>query len=145
MSTFAVILTATNICDNVIVWDDTEHPWTPPADHYVVSIDGLSVGIGWFYNQSSGVWTAPPSVEANFSPALIFLTQGTSLIWATQNADSVTLSTNPGETFPANGSLGYTPTAIGKFSVTVTVSGPAGSASTVASVSVVATQAELVI
>ena len=59
MSTYAVILTATNICDNVIVWDDTEHPWTPPADHYVVSIDGLSVGIGWQYNPADYSWTEP--------------------------------------------------------------------------------------
>ena len=144
MSTFAVILTSTNICDNVVVWDDTLGPWTPPADHYTVNIDGASVGIGWFYNQSSGVWTAPPSIEANFSPAPIFLTQGTSLTWAAQNADSVTLSTNPGEIFPANGGLGYTPTAIGKFSVTVTATGLAGIVSTIASVNVVATQAELV-
>ena len=144
MSTFAVIATATNICDNVVVWDDTLGPWTPPADHYTVNIVGLSAGIGWYYNQSTNVWTAPPTLDASFSPAPIVLTQGTSLTWAAQNADSVVLSTNPGEIFPANGALGYTPTAIGKFSVTVTATGLAGIVSTIASVNVVATQAELV-
>jgi hypothetical protein len=42
-------------------------------------------------------------------------------------------------------SLGYTPTAVGKFSVSVTATGVAGTFTTVASVSVVATQAELVL
>ena len=144
MSTFAVIATATNICDNVVALDEGS-TWTPPADHYTVNIDGASVGIGWYYNQSTNVWTAPPTLDASFSPAPIFLTQGTSLTWAAQNADSVVLSTNPGETFPTNGDLGYTPTATGKFSVTVTATGVAGSVSTVASVTVVATQAELAI
>ena len=145
MSIFAVIDDATNICDNVVVWDDTLGPWTPPANHYIAPIDGLSVGIGWHYDPSTGVWIGPPSLTANFSPSPIFLTQGTSLLWETANATAVTLSTNPGETFPANGGLGYTPTAVGKFSVTVTATGLAGSVSTTASVNVVATQAELVI
>ena len=52
MSIFAVIATATNICDNVVVWDDTLGPWTPPADHYTTPIDGLGVGIGWHYDLS---------------------------------------------------------------------------------------------
>jgi hypothetical protein len=145
MSTYAVIVTATNICDNVVVWDDNLGPWTPPTNHYTVNIDSLSVGIGWYYDQATNVWTGPPTLTANFSPAPIFLTQNTTLLWTAQNVDSVTLSTNPGETFPANGSVGFTPSAIGKFSVTVTATGLAGSVSTVASVNVVATQAELVI
>lgn len=144
MSIFAVIDDATNICDNVIVLDNGS-TWNPPAGHYTVNIDGLGVGIGWHYDPSTGVWVGPPSLTANFSPSPIFLTQGTSLLWETANATAVTLSTNPGETFPANGGLGYTPTAVGKFSVTVTATGLAGSVSTTASVNVVATQAELVI
>jgi hypothetical protein len=143
MSTFAVISSATNICDNVIVWDDTQHSWTPPADHYVVNIDGLSVGIGWYYNQATNVWTGPPSIAASFSPSPIFLTQQTTLAWESQNADDVTLSTNPGETFPAEGSLIYTPTATGKFSVVVTATGLAGTISSTATVNVVATQADI--
>jgi hypothetical protein len=127
----------------VIVWDDTEHPWTPPADHYVVNIDGLSVGIGWHYDQTTNIWTGPPALTANFSPAPIFLGQQTSLLWESQNVDTVVLSTNPGETFAANGSLGFTPSAIGKFSVTLTATGLAGVVITTASVNVVATQAEL--
>ena len=143
MSTFAVILTATNICDNVVVWDDMLGPWTPPADHYTVNIVGLSVGIGWHYDQAMNVWTGPPTITANFSPAPIFLGQQTSLLWESQNVDTVVLSTNPGETFAANGSLGFTPSAIGKFSVTLTATGLAGVVITTASVNVVATQAEL--
>jgi hypothetical protein len=142
MSTYAVIITATNICDNTIVWDDTLGPWSPPADHYTVNIDGLSVGIGWHYDPATGVWVGPPSVAANFSPSPIFLTQQTTLTWTSQNADSVTVN---GVISPASGSVDYTPTAIGKFSVTIVATGLAGSISTTASVNVVATQAELVI
>ena len=143
MSTYAVIVTATNICDNTIVWDDTLGPWSPPADHYTVNIDGLSVGIGWHYDPATDVWVGPPTIEANFSPAPIFVSQTTTLLWSSQNVDSVTLSTDDGQTFPANGFKDYTPTAIGKFTVTVTATGIAGSTSTKATVTVVAPQAEL--
>lgn len=141
MSTYAVIVTATNICDNVVTWDDTLGPWTPPADHYTVNIDGLSVGIGFYYDQATNVWTGPPSVSASFSPAPIFLGQTTTLTWTSQNADSVTID---GVISPASGSADYTPTAMGKLSVTIVATGLAGSVSTTASVNVVATQAELV-
>ena len=141
MSTYAVIVTATNICDNVVVWDDTLGPWTPPTDHYTVNIDGLSVGIGFYYNQSTNVWTGPPSVSATFAPSPIFLGQTTTLTWTSQNADSVTVD---GVISPASGSANYTPTAMGKLSVTLVATGLAGSVSTVVSVNVVATQAELV-
>jgi hypothetical protein len=143
MSTYAVIVTATDICDNVIVWDDTLGPWSPPVDHYTANIDGLSVGIGWHYDPAMGVWVGPPSIEANFSPAPIFVSQTTTLLWSSQNVDSVMLSTDDGQTFPANGFKDYTPTAIGKFTVTVTATGIAGSTSTKATVTVVASQAEL--
>lgn len=140
MSTYAVILAATNICDNTVVWDDTLGPWTPPAGHYTVNIDGLSVGIGFYYNQATNVWTAPPSIDASFSPAPIFLGQATTLTWTSQNADSITVD---GVASPSSGSANYTPTAIGKFSVIVAGTGLAGSASVTASVTVVATQAQL--
>jgi hypothetical protein len=142
MSTYAVIVTATDICDNVIVLDDGS-TWTPPADHYTINIDGLSVGIGWHYAPATGVWVGPPSIEANFSPAPIFVSQTTTLLWSSQNVDSVMLSTDDGQTFPANGFKDYTPTTIGKFTVTVTATGIAGSTSTKATVTVVASQAEL--
>ena len=141
MSTYAVIVTATNICDNTVVWDDTLGPWTPPADHYTVNIDGLGVGIGFYYDQATNVWTGPPMIDPNFSPSPIFLGQTTTLTWTSQNADSVTVD---GVISPASGSADYTPTAIGKLSVTIVVTGLAGSVSTTASVNVVATQAELV-
>ena len=142
MSTYAVIVTATNICDNTVVWDDAFGPWTPPADHYTVNIDGLSVGIGYYYNQSTNVWTGPPSVSASFAPSPIFLGQTTTLTWTSQNADSVTVD---GVISPASGSADYTPTAMGKFFVTITATGLAGSVSITALVNVVATQAELTV
>lgn len=64
MSTYAVVNSSTNVCDNVIVWDDQIHPWTPPADHYTVNIDGLEVAIGWSYNPNTNEWTAPPEPPA---------------------------------------------------------------------------------
>jgi hypothetical protein len=142
MTTYAVIVTSTNICDNVVVWDDTLGLWTPPTDHYIVNIDGLEVGIGYYYNPATQVWTAPPSVTASFSPAPIFLSQSTVLTWVSENATSVTVN---GVAADLNGSQTFTPDKVGKFSVTVVATGLAGSASTTATVTVVATQSELVI
>ena len=75
MATYAVISSATNICDNVVAWDDNLGPWNPPADHYIVNIDGVQAGIGYYYDPTTQVWTAPPSVNASFSPSPIFLSQ----------------------------------------------------------------------
>lgn len=141
MATYAVIVTATNICDNVIVWDDTLGPWTPPVDHYIVNIDGLEVGIGYYYDPTTKVWTAPPSVTASFNPAPIFLSQSTTFTWESQNATNVTVN---GAASSLSGSQSFTPDKVGKFSVTVTATGLAGTTSTTSTVTVVATQAELV-
>jgi hypothetical protein len=143
MTTYAVIATATNICDNVVVWDDNLGPWNSPADNYIVNIDCKEVGIGFYYDPATQVWTAPPSITASFSPSPIFLTQTTVLTWDAANATSVTLSDSPGQTFPANDSKSYTPTTVGKVTVTITATGLAGTTSTFATVNVVATQAEL--
>jgi hypothetical protein len=140
MTTYAVIASATNICDNVVVWDDAFGPWTPPADHYTVDIDGLEVGIGFYYNSATQVWTAPPSVTASFSPSPIFLSQSTTLTWESQNATSVTVA---GADAALSGSQSFTPTTVGKFTVNVTATGLAGQVSSNVTVSVVATQAEL--
>lgn len=140
MATYAVIPTATNICDNVVVWDDTLGPWTPPANHYIVNIDGLEVGIGFYYDPATQVWTAPPNVTASFSPSPIFLGQMTTLTWETANATSVTVN---GAAADLNGSQSFTPDKVGKFSVTITATGLAGTTSTTSTVTVVATQAEL--
>ena len=45
MSIFAVIETSTNLCDNVVEWNDAEHPWVAPENHYTINIDGVEVGI----------------------------------------------------------------------------------------------------
>lgn len=59
MATYAIINSETNICDNVILLDEGSI-WTPPADHYMVNIDGLEVGIGWTYDPQTNEWTPPP-------------------------------------------------------------------------------------
>lgn len=141
MSNYAVIATATNICDNVVVWDDTLGPWNPPADHYTVDIDGLEVGIGFYYDPATQVWTAPPSVTASFSPSPIFLSQSTTLTWESANATAVTVN---GVASALSGSESFTPDKVGKFTVTVTATGLAGTISTTSTVTVVATQSELV-
>lgn len=72
MSNYAVVANATNICDNVVVWDDNLGPWTPPANHYTVDIDGLEVGIGWSYDRDTNAWTPPvppPEPVSNSSDA----------------------------------------------------------------------------
>lgn len=81
---YAVINNLTNICNNVIIWDGqieplvisepetivdengnivetgnsivirTIQPWLPPADCYVICIDGEQCGIGWKYD--NGTW-----------------------------------------------------------------------------------------
>jgi hypothetical protein len=124
----------------VVVWDDAFGPWTPPADHYTVDIDGLEIGIGYYYDPATQVWTAPPSVTASFSPSPIFLSQSTTLTWESQNATSVTVA---GADAALSGSQSFTPTTIGKFTVAITATGLAGQVSTSVTVNVVATQAEL--
>jgi len=141
MSNYAVIANATNICDNVVVWDDTLGPWNPPADHYTVDIDGLEVGIGFYYDPVTQVWTAPPTVTASFNPSPIFLSQSSTLTWESSNATSVTVN---GVSSALSGSESFTPDKIGKFTVTVTATGLAGSTSTTSTVTVVASQTELV-
>ncbi len=140
MSIYAVINSDTNICDNVIVLDEGS-TWTPPETHYIVNIDGLEVGIGFYYDPATQVWTAPPSVTASFSPSPIFLSQSTTLTWESQYAASVTVD---GQSVALNGSQAFTPDKIGKFTVIVTATNAAGSVSQTATVNVVATQAELV-
>jgi hypothetical protein len=64
MSKFALIDTETNICNNIIVWNESEQPlWTPPVGHYLVNIDNLIVGIDYLYDKNNDFWTAPPSME----------------------------------------------------------------------------------
>jgi hypothetical protein len=140
MSNYAVIATATNICDNVVVWDDNLGPWNPPADHYIVNIDGKEVGIGFYYDPATQVWTAPPTVSGSFTPAPIFLSQTTTLTWTSQNATSVTIA---GVDAGLDGSQPFTPDKVGKFSVAIVATGLAGTASITSTVTVVATQAEL--
>jgi hypothetical protein len=140
MTTYAVIANATNICDNVVVWDDNLGPWTPPADHYIVNIDGKEVGIGFYYDPATQVWTAPPSITASFSPSPIFLSQTTVLTWSAANATSVTID---GEAVAVSGTKDYTPSVAGKITVKIVATGLAGTTTTTASVTVVATQEEL--
>jgi hypothetical protein len=68
MSIYAVINSDTNICDNVIVLDEGS-TWTPPATHYIVNIDGLQVGIGFYYDPATQVWTPPPELDAAVNEA----------------------------------------------------------------------------
>ena len=142
MSIYAVIVTTTNICDNAIVLDEGSQ-WSPPEDHYISNIDGLSATIGWHYEPATQIWTAPPTVSAEFSPSPIFVNQETTLSWSSTDATSVSISTDPGAIFPANGSKAYTLSSIGKTIVTVTATGPAGSASYTATITVYGTQSEM--
>lgn len=139
MATWASIQTATNICDNIVAVP-TGVIYPAPPEHYAVNIDGLSVGIGWYYDQATNVWTGPPSITANFSPAPIFLGQTTTLLWQSQNVETVIID---GQSYAPNDSKDYTPSSAGKFSVTIHASGLAGSTSVTVIVIVAATQAEL--
>jgi hypothetical protein len=126
MSTYAVINTSTNICDNVIVWDDTLGPWSSPADHYNVNIDRLEVGIGFHYDPTTQVWTDPPSGKASFTPDRVVPDETTTLSWTTQNATNVKLSTFADQLFPANGSQDFTFPNAGLQTVKITMIGLAG-------------------
>jgi hypothetical protein len=142
MSTYAIINSETNNCDNVIVLDEGS-TWTPPSDHYMINIDGLSYGIGWHYDPATQVWTAAPSVEGVFNPNPVFVNSATVLSWTSQNADNVKLSTFGDQLFPANGSQEMTFTVAGNQSVTITVIGIAGETRTIVFVKVATTQAEM--
>jgi hypothetical protein len=69
MSIFAVIDNETDICNNVVVWNDDEHPWVPDDNHYIINIDGLSVGINWSYDKNTNTWAAPAPSEPVVPPA----------------------------------------------------------------------------
>ena len=137
MTTYAVIATATNICDNVVVWDDTLGPWVPPSDHYTVNIDGLGVGIGFYYDPTTQVWTAPANGVSSFLPNPVFQNQTTTLSWTTENATNVKLSTFGDQLFPANGSQDFTFANVGSQKITVTMIGLAGEYTMSASAKVV--------
>lgn len=142
MTIYAVIVTATNICDNVVVLDEGS-TWTPPADHYTVDIDGISVGIGWHYDPNTKVWTAPPTVIGTFNPNPVFINTATTLSWTTTDADNVKISTFGDQLFPANGSQDMTFSVAGSQSVTITAIGIAGETKGYAIIKVATTQAEM--
>lgn len=54
---YAVINSATNMVENVIIWDGVA-PWTPPDGYYVESIGDFGAGIGW--SHIDGQFFAPP-------------------------------------------------------------------------------------
>jgi hypothetical protein len=62
MSTYAIIDSSTNVCDNMCVWDGVT-PWEPPPNHYIVLNDDGAGNIGDFYDQTTGTWT-PQSTPA---------------------------------------------------------------------------------
>jgi len=135
MATLAVVNSTTNICENVVVVDSGS-TWTPPAGYYTVDIDGVEAGIGWYYDQASNVWTGPAVANGSFSPNPVQINESTTLSWTSVNATSVTISTLPGQTFGASGSVPMTFSSIGSKSVMLTAAGLAGSNSTKVSVSV---------
>jgi hypothetical protein len=59
MSIYAIIDSATNVCDNMSVWDGVT-PWSPPPGHYAVLNDDGAGSIGWSYDPNTGTWTPPP-------------------------------------------------------------------------------------
>ena len=142
MSIFAVIVTETNICDNIIALDDGS-TWAPPADHYIDNIDMQECGIGWHHDPVTDVWTAPPSVTALFTPDIILAGQSSVLSWDSQNATSVTIASQGDQQFPASGNVTITFASSGTQTDIVKAFGLAGSSSKTASIRVVSTLAEL--
>jgi hypothetical protein len=126
MTTYAVISSDTNICNNVVIWDDSLGPWTPPANNYIVNINGLEVGIGWYYNPTTQVWTAPPTGQASFSPTQVSQNQTTTLSWTTDNTTNVKISSFGDQLFPSNGSQDFTFANVGSQKITITMIGFAG-------------------
>jgi hypothetical protein len=143
MGIFSVIDSNTNICDNVIEWDDQIHPWTPPDNHYTVNIDGHFVGIGWYYDPSAETWTAPPLAQGSFDPNPVLINTTTTLTWTSENATSITLSSNTSQTLPTSGTQSFTFSTAGSQSVKIKANGLAGQRTTTVFIQVAATQAEL--
>ena len=69
MTIYAVVKTENNVCDNMIVWDDTLGTWVPPADHYIVNNDDGAGNIGWTYDTETLSWIIPPEPVINASDA----------------------------------------------------------------------------
>lgn len=52
---YAVINSATNIVENVVLWNGDVDIWQPPAGTYTQSLEGTEAGIGWEFKD--GVFT----------------------------------------------------------------------------------------
>jgi hypothetical protein len=139
---WAIISQATNIVENVCYWDGVT-PWVPPEGTYVVQIGDSGAGVGWPYNPTTQLWTLPPDITASFAPMPISISQDTTLSWSSNNSSYVEISTDAGISFPTNGSKIYAPSSPGKFSVTLTAHGLAGTAQTVATITVLRKQRKL--
>jgi hypothetical protein len=122
---WGIINNETNICENVCSWDGVT-PWSPPDGYYVIAIGDSGAWIGFHYDPTTQVWTAPPSGDASFVPDLVYQNEKTTLSWTTQNATNVKLSTFGDQIFPANGSQDFTFPNAGSQTVKITMIGLAG-------------------
>lgn len=46
---------ATNICENITLWDGDTNTWTPPSG-YLMLIQATTPSVIWVYDQASTAW-----------------------------------------------------------------------------------------
>ena len=52
------VVNASNVVDNVVLWDGVE-PWTPPQGHIAVLIGAQMCDIGYTYDSATGLFSPP--------------------------------------------------------------------------------------
>jgi len=60
---YCMVDTATNICDNVVMWDGNTDAWTPPADHLMLAQATTQAKV-WEYDSVAKTWSLGVQVGA---------------------------------------------------------------------------------
>jgi hypothetical protein len=73
---YCMIDTATNICNNVVMWDGNSDTWTPPPSHLML-VQATTPAKVWEYDSVSKTWSLGVQVGAG---QINFAWDGTYLI-----------------------------------------------------------------
>jgi hypothetical protein len=60
---YCTVDTATNICDNVVMWDGNPDTWTPPVDHLMLAQSTTPAKV-WEYDSVAKTWSLGVQVGA---------------------------------------------------------------------------------
>lgn len=53
---YCMVNEATNVCDNITLWDGNPNTWTPPAG-YLMLVQATTLAKVWVWNATDKVWS----------------------------------------------------------------------------------------